>query len=121
MKTYRIAVIAGDGIGKEVVPAGMDVMKIAASRGGFRCEFTEFGWGCDYYLQHGRMLDPDGIAQVVKFDAIYLGAMATPGVPAHTSARELILPSRQGLGKYVTLRPMRLLPGIRSPLADRTT
>jgi tartrate dehydrogenase/decarboxylase/D-malate dehydrogenase len=120
MKTYRIAVIAGDGIGKEVIPAGMDVMKIAASRGGFLCEFTEFGWGCDYYLQHGRMLDADGIAQVMKCDAIYLGAIGDPRVPDHISARELILPFRQGLRQYVNLRPMRLLPGIRSPLADRT-
>jgi tartrate dehydrogenase/decarboxylase/D-malate dehydrogenase len=103
-----------------VIPAGMDVMKIAASRGGFRCEFTEFGWGCDYYLQHGRMLDADGIAQVVKFDAIYLGAIGDPRVPDHISARELILPFRQGLRQYVNLRPMRLLTGIRSPLADRT-
>jgi tartrate dehydrogenase/decarboxylase/D-malate dehydrogenase len=120
MKTFRIAVIAGDGIGREVIPAGMEVMKIAASQGRFRCEFTEFPWGCDFYLQTGRMLDPDGIAQVMKFDAIYLGAIGDPGVPDHISARELILPIRQRLRQYVNLRPMRLLHGIRSPLADRT-
>jgi tartrate dehydrogenase/decarboxylase/D-malate dehydrogenase len=120
MKTYRIAVIAGDGIGKEVIPAGMEVLTIAASKGGFKCEFTELPWGCDFYLQTGRMLPEDGIAQAVKFDAIYLGAIGDPRVPDHISARELILPFRQGLRQYVNLRPMRLLPGIKSPLADRT-
>ena len=95
MKTYRIAVIAGDGIGKEVIPAGMDVLRIAADRGGFRCDFTELPWGCDYYLAHGRMMDPDGIDQLMKFDAIYLGAIGAPTVSDAISARELILPLRQ--------------------------
>ena len=78
MKTYRIAVIAGDGIGKEVVPAGIDVLNLAAEHGGFRCEFTPIPWGCDYYLQHGRMMDDDGIDRLMKFDAIYLGAIGDP-------------------------------------------
>jgi tartrate dehydrogenase/decarboxylase/D-malate dehydrogenase len=120
MNTYRIAVIAGDGIGKEVIPAGMEVLRIAASQGGFRCDFTEFPWGCDYYLQHGRMLDPDGVTALMPFDAIYLGAIGDPRVPDYISARELILPLRQRLLQYVNLRPMRLLPGISSPLAART-
>ena len=120
MNTYRIAVIAGDGIGQEVIPAGIDVMKIAASQGGFRCEFTEFPWGCDFYLRNGRMMDPDGIDQVRTFDAIYLGAIGDPRVADHISAREIILPFRQELRQYVNLRPMRLLPGITSPLAGRT-
>ena len=120
MKTYRIAVIAGDGIGKEVIPAGMEVMKIAASRGGFACEFTELEWGCDYYLKHGRMLEPDGIHQVLNYDAIYLGAIGDPRVADHISARELILPLRQSLRQYVNLRPMRLMAGITSPLGGRT-
>ena len=119
MKTYRIAVIAGDGIGKEVIPAGMDVLRIAADRGGFRCDFTELPWGCDYYLAHGRMMDPDGIDQLMKFDAIYLGAIGAPTVSDAISARELILPLRQRLLQYVNLRPMRLMTGIRSPLANR--
>jgi tartrate dehydrogenase/decarboxylase/D-malate dehydrogenase len=120
MKTYRIAVIAGDGIGKEVIPAGMEVMRIAASQGGFACDFTEFPWGCDFYLQHGRMLDADGIDTLLAYDAIYLGAIGDPRVPDHISARDLILPLRQRLLQYVNLRPMRLLPGIGSPLGGRT-
>ncbi len=119
MKTYRIAVIAGDGIGKEVVPAAMDVLNVVADQGGFRCEFTAIPWGCDYYLETGRMMDPDGIAQLLTFDAVYLGAIGDPRVADHISARELILPLRQRLGQYVNLRPMRLLSGISSPLAGR--
>ncbi|HXH24244.1 MAG TPA: tartrate dehydrogenase [Vicinamibacterales bacterium] len=120
MKVYRIAVIAGDGIGKEVIPAGIDVLTMAAEQGGFRCEFTHLPWGCDYYLQTGRMMDPDGIDRLLAFDAVYLGAIGDPRVPDHISGRELILPLRQRLRQYVNLRPMRLLPGIASPLANRT-
>ena len=120
MKTYRIAVIAGDGIGKEVIPAGIEVLSMAAEQGGFRCDFTHVPWGCDYYLQTGRMMDPDGVAQLLKYDAVYLGAIGDPRVADHISARELILPLRQKLGQYVNLRPMRLLPGIVSPLANRS-
>ena len=119
MKTHRIAVISGDGIGKEVIPAGIDVLNLAADLGGFRCEFTHIPWGCDYYLQHGRMMEDDGVDRLVKFDAIYLGAIGDPRVADHISARELILPLRQRLGQWVNLRPMRLLPGISSPLAGR--
>ena len=120
MKTHRIAVIAGDGIGKEVIPASIDVLNIAAERGGFRCDFTPIPWGCDYYLETGRMMDPDGVEQLLKFDAIYLGAIGDPRVADHISARDLILPLRQKLGQYVNLRPMRLMPGTTSPLANRT-
>jgi len=119
MKTYRIAVIAGDGIGKEVIPAGIDVLRMAADQGGFRLDFTDVPWGCDYYLQTGRMMDADGVSQLLKFDAIYLGAIGDPRVSDAISARELILPLRQRLGQYVNLRPMRLMPGISSPLANR--
>jgi tartrate dehydrogenase/decarboxylase/D-malate dehydrogenase len=119
MKTYKIAVIAGDGIGQEVIPAGMQVLRMAADQGSFRCEFTGLPWGCDFYLRTGRMIDPDGVEQMMKFDAIYLGAIGDPRVPDHISARDLILPLRQRLRQYVNLRPMRLLSGITSPLADR--
>ena len=119
MNAYRIAVIAGDGIGKEVVPAAIDVLNMAAEQGGFRCEFTHLPWGCDYYLQTGRMMDADGVTQLLAYDAIFLGAIGDPRVADHISARELILPLRQRLGQYVNLRPMRLLPGITSPLANR--
>jgi tartrate dehydrogenase/decarboxylase/D-malate dehydrogenase len=119
MSTYRIAVIAGDGIGKEVVPAGISVLNMAAEQGGFRCEFTGIPWGCDYYLQTGRMMEAAGVEQLLTFDAIYLGAIGDPRVADHISARELILPLRQRLRQYVNLRPMKLLPGISSPLANR--
>jgi len=119
MKTHRIAVIAGDGIGKEVIPAGIQALKVAAEHGGFQLDFTDIPWGCDYYLEKGRMLDPDWREQLLKFDAIYLGAIGDPRVSDAISARELILPLRQRLGQYVNLRPMRLMPGISSPLANR--
>jgi len=119
MNTYRIAVIAGDGIGQEVIPAGIEVLTVAASQGTFRCEFTEFPWGSDFFLKTGRMLPEDWSQQLQKFDAIYLGAIGDPRVPDQLSARDLIL-IRQRLRQYVNLRPMRLLPGIRSPLAGRT-
>jgi tartrate dehydrogenase/decarboxylase/D-malate dehydrogenase len=121
MKTYRIAVIAGDGIGKEVIPAGRSVLEAAAERGGFGLEFTEFPWGCDYYLAHGRMMAVDAIEQLLPFDAIYLGAVGGPGVSDATSSREMMLPLRQRLLQYVNLRPVRLLKGIRSPLAGRSS
>jgi tartrate dehydrogenase/decarboxylase/D-malate dehydrogenase len=119
LKSYRIAVIAGDGIGKEVIPAGISVLNTAGELGGFHLEITDLPWGCDYYLETGRMMDPDGVSRLLKFDAVYLGAIGDPRVADHVSARELILPLRQRLGQYVNLRPMRLLPGITSPLASR--
>ena len=120
MKNYRIAVIAGDGIGKEVIPAGIDVLNLAAEHGGFRCEFTPIPWGCDYYLQHGRMMD-DGRGRStdeVRRD-LPRRDRRSEGGRSHLGP-ELILPLRQRLGQYVNLRPMRLLPGISSPLAGRS-
>src|SRR6266850_1164963 len=119
MKTHRIAVLAGDGIGKEVIPAGIDVLNSAASHAEFKLEFTRFPWGCDFYLRHGRMMDVDAVDQLRTFDAIYLGAIGDPKVADHVSAGELLLPLRRRLVQYVNLRPVRLLPGIVSPLAGR--
>jgi tartrate dehydrogenase/decarboxylase/D-malate dehydrogenase len=119
MKTHRIAVIAGDGIGKEVIPCGMAILKLAASAGGFGIELTEFPWGCDFYLREKRMMASDGFEQLRQFDAIYLGAIGDPRVPDHISVWELILPLRQRFEQYVNLRPMRLLAGTASPLAGR--
>ena len=119
MKTHRIAVLAGDGIGKEVIPAGIEVLKAAAAHTSFTLEFTPFPWGCDYYLRHGRMMDVDAVGQLLKFDAIYLGAIGDPKVADHVSAGELLLPLRRRLVQYVNLRPVRLLPGLVSPLAGR--
>jgi len=119
MTPHRIAVLAGDGIGKEVIPAGIGVLNAAAAGGGFALEFTHFPWGCDFYLAHGRMMDADAVDQLRAFDAIYLGAIGDPKVPDHVSAGELLLPLRRRLVQYVNLRPVRLLPGIASPLAGR--
>jgi tartrate dehydrogenase/decarboxylase/D-malate dehydrogenase len=119
MNTHRIAVVAGDGIGKEVIPAGMAIVRQAASAGGFAVEFTEFPWGCDFYLQEKRMLPADGFDRLRRFDAIYLGAIGDPRVPDHVSVWELILPLRQRFEQYVNLRPMRLLGGTATPLAGR--
>jgi tartrate dehydrogenase/decarboxylase/D-malate dehydrogenase len=120
MKTLKIAVIAGDGIGQEVIPAGISVLKVAAEQSGFRLDFTAFPWGSEFYLRTGRMMDSDAVETLRGFDAIYLGAIGSPSVPDHITARELLLPLRQRLRQYVNLRPMRLLPGITSPLAGRT-
>jgi tartrate dehydrogenase/decarboxylase/D-malate dehydrogenase len=118
MKRARIAVIAGDGIGKEVIPAGIEVLEKAAA-GALDLEFVEFPWGCEFYTRHGRMMDADGFDRLQEFDAIYLGAIGDPAVPDHVSVWELILPLRQRFDQYVNLRPMRLLPGVHSPLANR--
>ena len=115
--TLKIAVIAGDGIGREVIPAGISVLEKAISASGARLEFVEFPWGCDFYRRTGHMMDPDGLDRLRDFDAIYLGAIGDPAVPDHVSVWELILPIRQRFDQYINLRPMRLLPGIKGPLA----
>jgi tartrate dehydrogenase/decarboxylase/D-malate dehydrogenase len=116
--SFRIAVIAGDGIGREVIPAGLGALQAAARGTDLTLAFTEFPWGCDYYKANGRMLDEDGFERLATFDAIYLGALGAPGVPDGISAG-LILAIRQRFDQYVNLRPMRLLPGLISPLANR--
>src|SRR5215472_4814774 len=116
--SFRIAVIAGDGIGREVIPAGMAAVEAAARGTGVTVSFTEFPWGCDYYRQHGRMMAEDAYEQLDRFDAIYLGAIGAPTVPDRVSAA-IILAIRQRFDQYVNLRPMRLLPGLTSPLANR--
>jgi tartrate dehydrogenase/decarboxylase/D-malate dehydrogenase len=114
-----IAVIQGDGIGREVIPAAIDVLeRVAPANAGLR--YTEFPWSCDYYRKHGRMLEENGIEKLQAFGAIYLGAIGDPQVPDHVSVWELILPIRQRFDQYVNLRPMRLLPGVSCPLANRT-
>lgn len=119
--THRIAIIAGDGIGKEVIPAGLAAIEAATGGTGVSIEWTELPWGCDYYLSHGRMMDADGFDRAAAFDAIYLGAIGSPAVPDHIAVWDLLLPLRQRFQQYVNLRPMRLLPGLTSPLANRTS
>jgi len=115
---HKIAVIAGDGIGKEVIPAGIAAIQAAIRGTGAAVAFTELPWGSDHYLAHGRMMPDDGFEQLGAYDAIYLGAIGAPGVPDGVSAA-LILAIRQRFDQYVNLRPMRLLNGLASPLANR--
>jgi tartrate dehydrogenase/decarboxylase/D-malate dehydrogenase len=119
VNTFRIAVIAGDGIGKEVVPAGIAALEAATRDSGMSLAFTEFSWGCDFYRKHGRMMEEGAFDQLARFDAIYLGAIGSPSVPDHIAVWEMLLPIRQRFQQYVNLRPMRLLPGLTSPLANR--
>ncbi|MFB3920995.1 MAG: tartrate dehydrogenase [Terriglobia bacterium] len=118
MKTYRIALIPGDGIGKEVVPAGVKVLEAAAKE--CALAFESFAWGCEYYLRTGRMMPEGGLEQLRPFDAIYLGAIGHPTVPDHVSLRELLLKIRFGFDLYVNLRPVEILPGLETPLRGRT-
>jgi tartrate dehydrogenase/decarboxylase / D-malate dehydrogenase len=119
VSTFRIAVIAGDGIGREVIPAGIAALNAASRSSDVSIAFTTLPWGCEHYLAHGRMMPDDGFEQLAGFDAIYLGAIGAPGVPDGVSAA-LILAIRQRFDQYVNLRPMRLLPGLTSPLANRS-
>ena len=118
-RRYDIAVIPGDGIGKEVVPAAIGILEAAGRRYGFSFRWTDFDWSCERFAKTGRMMPEDGIAQVSGVDAILLGAVGYPGVPDHVSLWGLLLPLRRELKQYVNLRPVRLLPGITSPLAGR--
>ena len=115
----KVAVIAGDGIGKEVIPAGITIVKKAAAACGAQIDFVEFPWGCDFYRKHGRMMDEDAFERLQAFDAIYLGAIGDPSVPDHIAVWQLILPIRQRFDQYVNLRPMRLMAGVKTPLAAR--
>jgi tartrate dehydrogenase/decarboxylase / D-malate dehydrogenase len=115
----RVAVIAGDGIGREVVPAGLAVAQAVCRAEGLQLELEQHPWGCEYYRREGRMMPADGLDRLQRSDAIYLGAIGDPAVPDHISVWELILPIRQRFEQYVNLRPMRLLPGVRSPLEGR--
>ena len=115
----EIAVIGGDGIGPEVTGAGVRVLE-AAARGDASLElsFTPFPWGCEYYLEHGRMMPEDALQTLAGHDAIFLGAVGWPTVPDHLSLWGLLLPIRRGFDQYVNLRPARLLKGVKSPLAE---
>jgi len=117
--THRIAVIPGDGIGKEVVPEGLRVLEAAGRRYGFDFEWTSFAWSCERYAETGRMMPEDGLDRLRPFEAIYLGAIGFPGVPDHVSLWGLLIPIRRAFRQYVNLRPVRLLPGVRTPLAGR--
>jgi len=120
-RTYRIASIPGDGIGKEVIPIGQQVADAVAQKCGFKIEWTVYDWSCERYHQTGNMMPEDGVEQMKPFDAIYLGAVGYPGVPDHISLWGLLIPLRRELDQYANVRPVRLLRGINSPLAGRTS
>jgi tartrate dehydrogenase/decarboxylase / D-malate dehydrogenase len=116
---HRIAVIPGDGIGKEVLPEGIRVLEAAAGRFGISLIWDEKPWSCDHYLTHGTMMPADGLASIAKHDAIYLGAVGFPTVPDHVSLWGLLIPIRRTFRQYANIRPVRLMPGVPCPLKDR--
>lgn len=118
VRKYRIAVIPGDGIGREVVPEGIRVLEAAARRFGFEFEWRHFDWSCETYRQTGCMMPSDGLEQLRPFDAIFLGAVGHPDVPDHISLWGLLIPIRRAFRQYVNLRPVRLFEGIESPLKN---
>lgn len=115
---YSVAVIAGDGIGQEVMPVAQHVVEEVASIDGFTVTWNEFPWSCAYYQAHGAMMPQDGIDRLREHDAILLGAVGDPSVPDHVSLWGLLMPIRRAFDQYVNLRPARLLPGVDSPLRD---
>ena len=119
MREFKIAVLAGDGIGKEVIPAGQRVLEAAVGDEA-KLAWHSLDWGSDYYRAHGVMMPADGLQQLKDFDAIYLGAVGEPGViPDHVTLWGLLLPIRKAFDLYVNVRPIRLLPGVTGPLRDK--
>ena len=118
-KNVKIALIPGDGIGKEVMPEGVRVLEAAASKHGLKLEWTEFDWSCKTYLETSQMMPEDGIDQLRPFDAVYLGAVGFPSVPDHVSLWGLLIPIRREFDQYVNLRPVRLFEGVPCPLANK--
>jgi tartrate dehydrogenase/decarboxylase/D-malate dehydrogenase len=112
-------VIAGDGIGKEVVPEGQRVLAAAGAKFGLEFDWTEFPWDCSTYQSRGYIMPPDGLDQMRDHDAIVLGAVGWPGVPDHISLWDMLIPIRREFDQYVNLRPVRLLEGVESPLKGR--
>jgi tartrate dehydrogenase/decarboxylase/D-malate dehydrogenase len=121
-RTYKIAVIPGDGIGKEVVPEGLRVLEAAATVHGFSLELHQFDFAsCDYYAKHGQMMPDDWKSQIEKHDAIFFGAVGWPAlVPDHISLWGSLIQFRREFDQYVNLRPVKLIPGVPSPLVGRT-
>ncbi|WP_426956810.1 tartrate dehydrogenase [Muricoccus radiodurans] len=118
-RSYRIAVIPGDGIGQETTPEGLRVLEAAARRFGFDLQLTHYDWSCETYVKTGKMMPDDGLDQLRAHDSVFLGAVGWPGVPDHVSLWGLLIPMRREFDQYISLRPCRLMPGVRSPLANR--
>ena len=120
MADYRIASLPGDGIGTEVIPEGRRAADAAMAKVGKSIEWVDYDWSCETYAQTGRMMPGDGVERMRDHDAIFLGAVGWPGVPDHVSLWGLLIPLRRELDLYANVRPVRLMPGIESPLANRT-
>ena len=119
MASYKIALIPGDGIGKEVLPEAVTVLEKIGGKFGISFEWHEFDWSCETYAKTGRMMPEDGIEQLTPFDALFLGAVGYPGVADHVSLWGLLIPIRRAFRQYVNLRPIKLMKGVVSPLAGR--
>ena len=119
MASYKIALIPGDGIGKEVLPEAVNVLEKVGGKFGITFEWQEFDWSCETYARTGRMMPEDGIEQLTPFDALFLGAVGYPGVADHVSLWGLLIPIRRAFRQYVNLRPIKLMKGVASPLAGR--
>src|SRR4051812_4231433 len=119
-RTHRIAVLPGDGIGKETVPESLKVLDAAARRFGFGLNLAHYDWSCETYKETGQMMPADGLEQLAQSDSILLGAVGWPGVPDHVSLWGLLIPIRRGFDQYANVRPCKLMPGVRTPLAGRT-
>jgi tartrate dehydrogenase/decarboxylase/D-malate dehydrogenase len=119
-RKHRIAVLPGDGIGKETVPESLKVLDAAARRFGFDLELTHYDWSCETYKETGEFMPKDGMDQLAKSDSILLGAVGWPGVPDHVSLWGLLIPIRRGFDQYANIRPCKLMPGVYTPLANRT-
>jgi tartrate dehydrogenase/decarboxylase/D-malate dehydrogenase len=120
MATHKIAVLPGDGIGKEVMPEGLRAVEAAARKFGADLAFTSYDWSCDYYAKHGRMMPEDWLAQLKPYEAIYYGAVGWPAtVPDHVSLWGSLIKFRRDFDQYVNMRPCKLMPGIPTPLANR--
>lgn len=121
MNHYRIAVLPGDGIGKEVTPEGLKALDaVSQVSGAFRISVDAYEWGSEYYLKHGRMMPPNALEILQAYDSLYFGAIGLPGaIPDHVTLWEFLLPIRKGFQQYINIRPCRLLRGLTSPLREK--
>src|SRR5947208_2703062 len=116
MRTFDIAVLPGDGVGQEVVPAALQVLAHASARFNLKFNYTHYDWGADYYFRHGHMMPPGALDQLAQSQAILLGAVGHPDIPDHITLNGLLLPIRRTFDQYANVRPAYLYPGVQSPL-----